>query len=798
METLATFIVDKRNLMFLIFGALILASLFLMNFVKVENDLSTYLPAQSDTRVSLDIMDKEFVTYGSAKIMIANISYDKALDIQEEIKKVDGVFDVEFDNTKEHFNDGSALFSITFVDSEENKRCLDLLNNIKQKYNAYDIFTETTLGDQKADAIKEEMNVIMIIVAIIVVSVLLLTSTTYAEVPVLIITFIASAIINKGSNFLLGTISYISNSVTIILQLAMSIDYAIILCNQFKEYREKYEIREAVIKAVARSITEISASSLTTIGGLFAMTLMQFRIGPDMGINLIKAILLSMASVFFLMPGLLIIFGSLMDKTKHKNLIPKINKIAKFDFKTQKLMPIVFLLIISLSYIGQKNCPYVYGYAEMETPVKNTSQIAETMIKNTFEKNNMMALIFPTGNYENEKKLINNLMNYKEVEEITALANTEGLDGYMLTDKLTPRQFSELTNVDYELCQLLYTSYAIKDESYGKITAGISRYAVPFLDIFMYVHDVSEDGYVNLETDLKDKLNEAYDKMKRGKDQLQGENYSRILVYVNLPISGDNTYHFTDTIKEEAIKIYNTNDIHVAGDSTSEYDFKKVFATDNVVVNISSIVLVLIVLLFTFMSAGMPVLLVSIIQGCIWINFCIPTLIKQDVFFMSYLVVSSIQMGANIDYAVVVSSRYNEARKTMNKKEAIIDTMNFSFPTIITSGPMFILAGFLISMLSSDGCIVGIGECLYRGTIISIIAVMFVLPQVLLIGETVIEKTSFKLKSIIKKDKRTGTIVVDGIINGKLNGTINGKVIGMVSGDMDLNIIQGEVREEDE
>ena len=184
----------------------------------------------------------------------------------------------------------------------------------------------------------------------------------------------------------------------------------------------------------------------------------------------------------------------------------------------------------------------------------------------------------------------------------------------------------------------------------------------------------------------------------------------------------------------------------MVGDSSVEQDFKLSFASDNLVITIVSILIVLAVLLFTFKSAGMPLLLILVIQGAIWINFAIPAFTKQPLFFMSYLVVSSIQMGANIDYAIVIASRYQELKNEMHHRDAIIETMNFAFHTIITSGTIMACAAALIGMLTSEAAIVGIGQSMGRGTIISIILVMFVLPQILLVGGEIVDKTSFSIR----------------------------------------------------
>lgn len=798
MVKVATFIVDKRNLFFLIFGIAIIFSLVSSSWVKVENELSAYLPDSTETSKGLSRMEDEFITYGSAKIMVTNITYETACEISDMIDDMDSVVMLTFDDTSEHYNNFSALYDVTFNYPETDDRALEALSELEDKLSGYDIYVSTTMGDASAEQIESEMSVITVLVAIIVVTVLLLTSQTWAEVPVLLLTFVASMLITNGTNFIMGTISFVSNSVTVVLQLALSIDYAIIFCNRYKEEHEKLPIREADIVALSKAIPEIASSSLTTIGGLVAMMFMQFGIGRDMALCLIRAIFLSLLSVFLLMPGLLMLFGKLMDKTKHKSFIPKIPFVGKFAYKTRFVMPVIFVALIVVAYLVSSKCPYVYGYSKIDTPIQSDSQLVDEMIDESFGASNMVALTVPAGSYDKEAKLIADLEACEEVDSCMGLANTEAMDGYMLADKLTIREFSELLELDYEVAELLYMAYAVNDENYAKLVNGLSNYSVPLIDMIMFLYDEVDEGYVTLDDDLMDTLENAHTLMKVAKDQLQGENYSRILVYLNLPEEGDETFAFLDRMHDMAGVYYPEDEVLIPGESMSQYDLYKTFQVDNTVVNVVSILAVLVVLLFTFKSAGMPVLLILVIQGAIWINFSFPAIQNKPLFFMSYLIVSSIQMGANIDYAIVISGRYMELKDKMSKEQAIIETMNFAFPTIVTSGTMLAIAGILIGQMSSDGAICGIGQCLGRGTIISIIIVMFALPQILLLGEKVIEKTSFAVSIPIKMEKTTGLIRVDGIVSGQVEGNIVGEMHGFIKGNANLFVSTGNVEQQQE
>ena len=793
MVKLATLIVDKRNLFFLIIIIGLIFSIFSRNWVKVENDLTSFLPDTAETKLALKVMEEQFTTYGTAQVMVANITYEDAQKLADELAEVKGVQSVDFDESTDHYHNVSAMFSVTFDADEDDDACLESLERVKETLADYDLYVSTELGNTLQETIDKEISVIMIYVAVIVVVVLTLTSQTFGEVPVLLLTFVMAMILNQGSNFVFGTISFVSNSVTSILQLALSLDYAVILCNRFKEERETMNVRDAAITALSKAIPEICASSLTTIGGLAAMLFMQFKIGPDMGICLIKAIFYALLSVFIFMPGLLVLFGPLIEKTRHRNFVPKIPFVGKFDYATRHIIPVVFLVLICLGYVFSNRCPYVYGYSTLTTPKLNETQIAENMISDNFASDNMVALVVPAGDYEKEAKLLQELENYDEIDYTMGLVNIEAMDGYMLADALTPRQFAELAGLDYEVAQVVYAAYAVEQEDYGRLAGNITDYKVPLIDMFLFVCDQVDSGIVTLDQEQTDMLADAQKQMNAAKAQLSGTEYDRMLLYLTLPVSGDEIYAFTDTIQEVAQEYYPDGTVYVAGNSTNEYDFQKSFSRDNMVVSIVSILIVLVVLLFTFKSAGMPILLILVIQGSIWINFSIPYLTSSNLFFMSYLVVSSIQMGANIDYAIVIASRYQELKNKMDHKTAMIETLNFAFPTVITSGAILSVAGILIGQMTSEATIAGIGQSLGRGTILSMFLVLFVLPQILLIGGNLADKTSFSVSSAVKKEQRSGRVFVDGVVAGEIHGSVSGIMRANVDGDVDLRLVSGSV-----
>lgn len=794
MEKIATFIVDKRNLFFLLYAFALIFSIVATGWVKVENDITTYLPEDTETRQGLTVMNDNFVTYGTARVMVSNVTYETAENICSDLESIDGVTSVDFDDTTDHYKSASALFSVTFDGTTTDDISVHALHTIRDMLAGYDTYIDTEVGVDTSADLQSEMSVILVLAAIVIVLVLTLTSRSYAEVPVLIMTFGAAALLNMGTNFLCGTISFISNSVTVILQLALAIDYAIILCHRFSDEHETKDTREACIAALSKAIPEISSSSLTTISGLGALAFMHFGIGRDMATVLIKAILFSLLSVFTLMPGLLMVFSKKIDATRHKKLIPKITFLGKFDVATRFIVPPIFAVVVVVTAVLANKCPYCYSYTDLVTAKQSESQIAHQKIKNTFGVNNMVAVIVPTGDYDSERQLLKDLDSCAEVKSTQGLANIDAMDGYKLADALTPRQMSELAGLDYEVAEALYAAYAVDQNEYGKLISGLGDYKVPLFDMFMFLQREMKDGNITLDGDIQETLDDLFEQLNKAQLQLQSDKYSRLVVYLNLPEESDETMDFLDTMHALIAKYY-SSDTYIVGNSTNVKDLSSSFGEDNMLISVLSALFVVIILLFTFKSAGLPVLLIVVIQGSIWINFSVPTIQHESLYFLGYLIVNSIQMGANIDYAIVISSHYSDLKKEMRPKEAIIAALNEAFPTIFTSGTILAVAGALIGVMTTNPVIAAIGTCLGRGTVISIVLVMAVLPQILLIGDTIVERTSFDVKVPVDLSRvnRTanGNMRVSGRVRGYVNGVIDAEIKGTLNGTLNASVTSG-------
>lgn len=783
---LARFIVDKRKAFYLVFLAACLFCAASISKVEVNNDITSYLPPETETRRGLSLMEEEFTTLGSARVMAANITYEQAARLAEALEEVEGVAGVVFDGTEDHYQNASALFDVSFEEENDTEGTSAALAEVEALLEPYDSYVVSGDG-MSSDVLAQEMSVILLIAAVVIVAVLLFTSKSYLEVLVFLIVFVVSALLNMGTNFIFGSISFITNSIAVVLQLALAIDYAIIFCHRYMEERELLDAREADISSLSKAIVEISSSSLTTISGLVALMLMQFRIGFDMGIVLSKGIVCSMLTVFLLMPGLLMLFNRGIEATRHKNFVPQITVWGRVVMKLRFVLPVLFVAVTAACVVFSNRCDYVFSTNSTNSGNKPAYRVALDKINDTFGYSNTIAVLVPRGDYRSEGALLRRVEAMEPITSATGLANIEVEEGRFLTDELTPRQFSELAGVDIELSRLLYQAYGLSVEEYGAIFQDPDDYAAPLLEVFSFLLEQKDKGVVSLTAEQEETVEDLREQLDTGLSQLRGEHWSRLVFTADLPEESPETYALLDQIRAVAAEYYG-DQVLLVGNSTNARDLSESFTGDNLKISVLTVLFVMAILLFTFQSAGLPVLLVLTIQGSIWINFSYPYLTDTNLFFMSYLIVSAIQMGATIDYAIVITNRYMDLKQDMDKKAAAVEALNQAFPTIFTSGSIMTVAGFLIGKLSTDTIISSIGDTLGRGTLTSIILVMTVLPQLLVLGDTIIERTAITLNRDRKQRFQNGVMRLDGHVRGHVSGFVDGEFKGVLRGSVDALI----------
>ena len=764
-EKISAHIVNKRKAFMVFFILAAVFSIFSSSWVKVSNKLSDYLPESTKTKQGLDIMDENFTTFGTAKVMVNNIDYEKALELSTKLKEIAGVSRVDFydksdsdyenKNIEDYYKDFAALYTISFEDVEDSKLVQDAIVKVREAVAAYDNVVYTTIDKDDAKSLNEDMKVIGVLVVIIIVGVLIFTSQTYAEILIFMLTFAVAILLNVGTNFIFGRISFVTKAVGVVLQLALAIDYAIILFHRFMEERQNFKAKHALISALAKAIPEISSSSLTTMAGMVALMTMQFRIGRDLGQVLLKSIIFSMISVFLFMPALIMMFEKWIKKSMHKSFVPNIEFLGKKILSVRFIIAGIFTVLVIGGIVLSGKTAYIFDLNSIKSDKKTEYIAAKEEIERHFGSSNILAVVIPREDYIKEARLLEEISKVEGVKSVTGLANIEvGSEGeYVLTDSLKPRELAEIADVDIDLVKLVYRFYALKNEQYGAFINSIDSYKVPIINMVDFLYEQIENGGVEIDEDITENIEDIHKSITDARKQLESEKYSRFLVVWDRELEGKATFAAIDEVEGIAKNYY--NEVYVVGDSSSNYEISKSFGTDNLRISIITALLVGIILLFTFQSAALPFILVLTIQGSIWVNFSLPYLANEPMFFLSYLIVSSIQMGATIDYAIVITGRYMVLREECeSKNKAISRTLNEAFPTIITSGTIMAASGFVIGFLTSNATIASLGKTLGIGVLISMILVMFVLPVLLYLFDFTIDKTSFSKKNNEEESRR--------------------------------------------
>jgi transporter RND family len=764
-ERISEYIVNKRKAFMVFFILAAVFSVFSSSWVKVSNKLSDYLPESTKTKQGLDIMDENFTTFGTAKVMVNNIDYEKALELSTKLKEIAGVSRVDFydksdsdyenKNIEDYYKDFAALYTISFEDVEDSKLVQEAIVKVREAVYTYDNVVYTTIDKDDAKSLNEDMKVIGVLVVIIIMGVLIFTSQTYAEILIFMLTFAVAILLNVGTNFIFGRISFVTKAVGVVLQLALAIDYAIILFHRFMEERQNLKAKHALINALAKAIPEISSSSLTTMAGMVALMTMQFRIGRDLGQVLLKSIIFSMISVFLFMPALIMMFEKWIKKSMHKSFVPNIEFLGKKILSVRFIIAGIFTVLVIGGIVLSGKTAYIFDPNSIKSDKKTEYIAAKEEIERHFGSSNILAVVIPKEDYIKEARLLEEISKVEGVKSVTGLANIEvGNEGeYVLTDSLKPRELAEIADVDIDLVKLVYRFYALKNEQYGAFINSIDSYKVPIINMVDFLYEQIENGGVEIDEDITENIEDIHKSITDARKQLESEKYSRFLVVWDRELEGKATFAAIDEVEGIAKNYY--NEVYVVGDSSSNYEISKSFGTDNLRISIITALLVGIILLFTFQSAALPFILVLTIQGSIWVNFSLPYLANEPMFFLSYLIVSSIQMGATIDYAIVITGRYMVLKEECeSKNKAISRTLNEAFPTIITSGTIMAASGFVIGFVTSNATIASLGKTLGIGVLISMVLVMFVLPVLLYLFDFTIDKTSFSKKNNEEESRR--------------------------------------------
>ena len=645
--------------------------------IAVNYDMNDYLPPDTASTLALDAMDAEYDGgVPNARVMVKNVSVPEALAYKEKLEAIDGVTGVTWlddaanvqqpletldqDTVSSYYQDGAALFSVTIA---EDKRitAVDAIRALIGDDNAMSGSAVSTAIATTSTV--SQIQIISVAAVAFVLFILMLTTTSWLEPLVVLGSLGVAILINSGSNLIFGEISFVSNAAGSILQLAVSLDYSIFLLHRFEECRrEMPEPHEAMVEALCKSTMSILSSGLTTVIGFLALCLMQFQIGPDMGLVLGKGVAISLLTVFLFSPSLILLCHTLLERTRHRSFMPSFRGLGRCVTHLMIPMLLILLVLTVPAYLGSERNSYYYGSSHIFGPETQLGADIQA-IEDVFGKSDTYVLMVPRSNAAREKTLSSELKTLPQISSILSYVDNAG--------------------------SVIPTEYVEKDTL----------------------------------------------------SKLISDHYSRLVLSVKADLEGDAAFELVSRVREIAESYYPDQWL-LAGEGVSTCDMKETVTSDMTKVNLIAIAAVFIVLLFSFKSLSLPVILVLAIEAGIWINTAIPYFTNQSVFYISYLIITSIQLGATVDYAILFTDRYTEFRRSLQKKEAIVQTISSVTVSIFTSGLTLTVVGFLMGYISTHGLLSQLGFFLGRGALLSMGIVLFALPGMLYLLDGLIERTT--------------------------------------------------------
>lgn len=682
-------ILRHNKLVIVIFLVLAALSAIAMLGVDVNYNMVDYLPEDANSTIALSVMEEEFTSsVPNASVMVESVSVYEAAAYKEQLRAINGVSEVlwlddvvdiktplavaDQATVEAYYKDGAALYSVTIEDGMEQQALADIYTLIGEGGAASGDAVDT--ATMQSLSVSEVLNALLYLVPVILI-ILLLSTGAWFE-PVLFIGAIGiSVLLNMGTNIIFGEISFMTNSVSPILQLAVSMDYAIFLLHSFETYRQETDdVREAMARAMRRSLKVVLASALTTFFGFLVLVLMQFRIGADLGIALAKGIVLSLISVMVFLPALTLSCYKLLDKTKHRNFMPSFKKAGSFVAKLRIPAIVLVLVLVVPAFLAQNKNTFTYGSGDLAADTRSGRDAAR--IEARFGSSTPMVLLVPRGDVVKEKALVSALGGVQSVTSVVAYVNMVGAE-------------------------------------------------IP--DAFL------EEGT---------------------RAQFYSENYARIILYADTPGEGEEAFRVVEEARFLAQKYYGDAALSL-GTATNLYDMRNVVTKDNETVNMIAIAVIAFVILVSFRSLSLPILLVLTIEAAIWINLAIPYFTGMAINYIGFLVINTAQLGATVDYAILYSDHYMDCRQRMRKKEAASQALSETISSVLVSGGILSITGFMLALTSTNSIVSGLGSLLGRGTLLSMAMVFLFLPAVLTLLDKAVEKTTLKMHFLpARSDKK--------------------------------------------
>lgn len=728
MKKLTNIIVEKKNVLFILYAIITLLCLWGMLNVNVNYDMSKYLPDDSEVKIGMEKMEEDFGATSSITVMFKDLNKEEQPEMVSNLEKIKNVDSVTYDQTSENYQkDNYSKYVITMNVDTYSKEARDTVEEIKDKYdNAY-LSGEVVNNDLSVSMLSTEIPIIALVAVAVIFAILFILSDSWIE-PFIFMGCIGIAIlINMGTNALLPSVSFMTNAVGSLLQMGLSMDYSIMLMNAYNRHKKETNDRKKAMKnALKESFSTITSSSVTTIVGLIVLVFMSFKIGADMGIVLAKGIFISLITIFTLLPGLVLTFDKLIEKSKKKSLNIKMNKPMEFINKFRVLIVVIAILLVGVAFVYKNDLNIGF--------LNSVENKDEEVIENVFGKENQTILLYDKNeSKENIDKLTKWLSSQEEVTSVNDYYNTIGIE-------LTYKEFAYSFGIDEKEAITLYQMY----NSMNKTSEDITTLKVSLDNLLTFVNDnvLSNENYASMIPDnLKTQVEMGMSQIKIAKDTMVGNKYNRMVINTSLNAEGKDTYKFIENAKEEITKdIKDTS--YLIGNSAMANEMNNGFNDELNFVTILSVIAIFVIVLFTFKNILSSLVLVLTIQSAIVITTMIVVLQGMTANYIALILVQCILMGATIDYGILFLNHYLEIRKEKDKKESLIEAMNKSIKTILTSSLILIGCCLSVAFLMSQEVISSTCMMIAYGAICAVIMIIFVLPAI----------TSLCDKYIVKKN----------------------------------------------
>lgn len=680
-------ICKHKKLIFIIALLLLIPSAIGMMATRVNYDILAYLPDEVETVQGENILQNEFNMGSYSIIVTENMSTKDIQKLENKFKKLENVekvvsvadllganVPVEMlpDEVRDiAYKDGDTMILVTFKDGISSDTTLNTIEEMRKVTDKQCKISGMSALVLDTKYIANSEIVTYVIIAVILCMIVLQFALDSYLAPIFLLASIGIAILyNMGSNILLGEISYITKAISAVLQLGVTMDFAIFLYHSYKAEKENYSNNdEAMVHAISKTLVSVIGSSLTTIAGFLALCSMNLTLGKDIGIVMAKGVLLGVISVVTVLPAMLLIFDKWIEKTKHKEILPKFKKLRDFNIKHYKAIIVAFLIIVPFA---------VYGYSNIEVYYNLNKTLPDTL--QSIEATNTLQDKF--NMVSTEIALIDkDIPNYKVNEMLNKIDDLDGVE------------------------------FAL---GYSKITeSGIPEEIIP--EDIKSVFQTGEYQLVVISSDYElatDELNEQVDKIN------------------------------------SIIKEYD-EDALLAGEGPLMKDLVEISDHDFNSVNSVSIAVIFVIMIFVLKSISLPVILMIVIEFAIFLNMGISTYTNTTLPFIASIVIGTIQLGATIDYAILITTKYINLRKEgKDKKEAVREALGTSISSIIVSGLCFFGATFGVGICSKIGMIASLCTLMARGAIISMITVIMILPAFLMLFDKLICKTTVGMRKV--------------------------------------------------